>query len=156
MHGRLVLQPSAGAVGERRAFWSACCNWLMKICPHCKESLPQVGDGFCPYCRGELDERVDIPRPRDAPESNTLLQANWPRLAWILSIIIIGGLALLFLPLLAFPLTVLGLLGVACIRSAVVDRQTGWISGFIMGMFMLVAGIGGLFAVLFHWLGSSF
>jgi hypothetical protein len=124
----------------------------MKKCPRCDESLPQVGDAFCPYCRGELRDHVDITCPRDASASNTINATNWPRLSRVLLIIIVGVLALIVLPLLAFPLAVLGLLGVACIRSAVVDRQTGWISGLILGLFMLVTGFGGLLTVLFHWL----
>ena len=41
-------------------------------------------------------------------------------------------------------LIVHGLLGVACIRSAVAYRREGWISGVLLGLFMSLFGFGGL------------
>ena len=39
-------------------------------------------------------------------------------------------------------LVVLGLIGLAMVRAALIYRQTGWISGLIMGSFFLVLGFG--------------
>jgi hypothetical protein len=74
---------------------------------------------------------------------------------WI-SVAVAAVLALVLLPLLTFPLAALVFLGVACARSAIVNRQVGWISGFIFGMILAIAGLAGIGVVLAVRLGWKF
>jgi len=40
--------------------------------------------------------------------------------------------------------SVLGLIGFACARSAWVHRRTGWVLGFVFGVFLMAVVIGGI------------
>lgn len=61
--------------------------------------------------------------------------------------VIFAGI-LVFLVILISPAiaaaSVLGLIGFACARSALVDRQTGWVFGFILGVFLMAVVLGGM------------
>ena len=74
---------------------------------------------------------------------------------WI-SLAVAAVLALVFLPLLTIPLAAIAFLGVACARSANVNRHVGWISGFVFGIALAIAGFAGIVVVLALRLGWKF
>ena len=74
---------------------------------------------------------------------------------WI-SVAVAAVLALVFLPLLTLPLAALAFLGVACARSAIVNRQVGWVGGFIFGIVLALTGLAGIVVVLALKLGWKF
>lgn len=47
------------------------------------------------------------------------------------------------------PLLALGVFGFTLVRSALVYRRTGWISGLAMGLGMLLLGVGGILGFLY-------
>ena len=74
---------------------------------------------------------------------------------WV-SVAIAAVLVLAFLPFLTLPLAALAFLGVTCARSAIVNRQVGWIGGFIFGLVIAIAGAAGIVVVLALRLGWAF
>ena len=108
-------------------------------CTHCGNQLPDVVDAFCPHCRGALANVK-------AGEADAVISAGRRNRLWI-SVVVAAGLALLFLPFLTFPLAALVFLGVACARSAIVNRQVGWMMGLILGIVLAVAGLAGMVVV---------
>jgi hypothetical protein len=108
-------------------------------CRHCHQQLPEVHDAFCPHCRGELAHDD----PTDAIDSPSLGRKR----LWI-AVAIAAGLALLLLPLLTLPLAGLAFLGLACARSAILNRPVGWIMGLFLGVLLATAGLAGIVAIM--------
>jgi hypothetical protein len=67
--------------------------------------------------------------------------------------VIFGGilavLVMLISPSLAAA-SVLGLIGFACARSALVYRQTGWVLGLVFGVALMVFVIGGAIVTMYY------
>jgi cobalamin synthase len=74
---------------------------------------------------------------------------------WI-GVVIAAVLAMVVLPLMTFPLAALAFLGVACARSAIVNRQVGWVTGAMFGIVLTIAGLGGIAVLLAVRLGWRF
>jgi hypothetical protein len=112
---------------------------LTMNCRHCGEPLPDVLDAFCPHCRGDLAND-------DASETVATAAACRKNRRWVL-VVVAAGLALWFLPLLIVGFAALALLGLACARSAIVNRQVGWGMGLLLGVILTAAGLAGIVAI---------
>lgn len=67
--------------------------------------------------------------------------------------VILGGILIVLVMLISpsfVAASVLGLIGFACARSALVHRQTGWLYGFVFGLVLIAVVIGGLCVSVYY------